>query len=67
VRRIDRAIGYAALAVLALSVAGAIQACTAHDRTTAARTALDAVDQADKTCADLREVLHPDAGSDGAP
>jgi hypothetical protein len=54
--------------VIALfGIALAAPSCTAHDRATAARTALDAVDQADRTCADLREVLHPDAGSDGAP
>jgi hypothetical protein len=50
---------------LAVSIISLAVGCTAHDRATAARTALDAVDQADRTCADLHGVLHPDAGDGG--
>jgi hypothetical protein len=69
-RTIDRSILIVQIAI-AIQVIGLIAliviACTPRDRATAARTALDAVDQADRTCADLREVLHPDAGEGGAP
>lgn len=43
----------------------AVVACTADDRVKAARAALDAVETADRTCTDLHEALHHDAGGDG--